>query len=124
LGFFKAYLASKWIRDTYYKLDYGLRHIHQSFYLINGEPTNLFNSNRGLTKCFPMSPLLFILMMEGLSLALNKEKDEGLITGIKVSRMINILHLLFVNDILIMSRATLSDWMVTQDIFQNFCKAS
>jgi hypothetical protein len=92
--------------------------------LINGEPTNFFNSNRGLRQGCPMSPLLFILMMEGLSLALNKEKDEGLITGIKVSRMINILHLLFVDDILIMSRATLSDWMVIQDILQNFCKAS
>jgi hypothetical protein len=47
--------------------------------LINGEPTNFFNCKKGLRQGCPMSPLLFILMMEGLSLALNKEKDEGLL---------------------------------------------
>jgi hypothetical protein len=84
--------------------------------LINGEPTNFFNSNRGLRQGCLISPLLFILMMEGLNLALNKAKDECLIYRIKVSRMINILHLLFVDNILIMSRATLIDWTVIQDI--------
>jgi hypothetical protein len=62
-----------------------------------------------------MLPLLFILMMEGLSLALNKAKDEGSLMGIKVSRSINIL-LLFVYDILILSKASLFEWRVIQDI--------
>jgi hypothetical protein len=99
-------------------------HLLIMLFLINGEPTNFFKSNRGLRQGCPMSPLLFIMVMEGLSLALKKAKDEGYISGIKVSRMIRILHLLFVDDILIMTRATLSEWEVIQDILQNFCCAS
>jgi hypothetical protein len=55
--------------------------------LINGEPTGFFNSERGLRQGCPLSPLLFILIMEGLSLALKRSKEEGLLTGIKVSRL-------------------------------------
>jgi hypothetical protein len=42
----------------------------------------------------------------------------------KLSRMLNILHLLFVDDILILSGASLSEWKVIQGILQDFCKAS
>jgi hypothetical protein len=38
--------------------------------LINGEATYFFRSGRGLRNGFPMSPLLFILMMESPSLLL------------------------------------------------------
>jgi hypothetical protein len=92
--------------------------------LINGEPTNFFNCKKGLRQGCLMSPLLFILMMEGLSLALNKAKAEGSLTGLKVSRSLNILLLLFVDDILILSKASLFEWKVIQGILQDFCKAS
>jgi hypothetical protein len=48
--------------------------------------------------------------MEGLSLALKRGQVEGKLTGIKVSRLIMILHLLFVDDIIIMSKASLDEW--------------
>jgi len=38
--------------------------------------------------------------------------------------MLNILHLLFVYDILTLSRASISEWKVIQGILQDFCKAS
>jgi hypothetical protein len=44
--------------------------------LINGEATNFFKSGRGLRQGCPLSPLLFILVMEGLSLLL-KDKSKG-----------------------------------------------
>jgi hypothetical protein len=61
--------------------------------LVNGEPSPFFRSGRGLRQGCPLSPLLFILAMEGLSLLLKKSQSEGKITGIKVSRVIKILHL-------------------------------
>jgi hypothetical protein len=92
--------------------------------LINGEPTDFFNSGRGLRQGCPLSPLLFILVMEGLSLALKDSQAEGNITGIKVSRFIKVLHLLFVDDILIMTKASLSEWLEIKRILDNFCGAS
>jgi hypothetical protein len=62
--------------------------------------------------------------MEGLSLLLKSNIDEGKITGIKVSRLQKILHLLFVDDVLIMTRAVLDEWMEIDRIITLFCKAS
>jgi len=62
-----------------------------------------------LRQGFPLSPLLFILVMEGLRVLLKNNIGEGNLSGIKVSRMIKILHLLFVDDDLIMTKATLQE---------------
>jgi hypothetical protein len=51
----------------------------------------------------PLSPLLFILVMEGLSLLLKNGHTEGKLSGVKVSRIVKILHILFVDDVLIMT---------------------
>jgi hypothetical protein len=61
--------------------------------LINGETTSFFQSGQGLRQGFPLSTLFFILVMEGLSLLLNKGQVEGKLMGKKVSRLVKILHL-------------------------------
>ena len=43
--------------------------------LINGETSQMFKSGRGLSEGFSLSPLLFIFVMEGLSLLLKKGKE-------------------------------------------------
>jgi hypothetical protein len=50
--------------------------------LINGEATYFFRSGRGVRKGCPLSPLLFILVMEGLNRLLKHSLEEGLITGL------------------------------------------
>jgi hypothetical protein len=92
--------------------------------LINGETTNFFWSGRGLRQGCPLSPLLFILVMEGLSLLLKKSKEEKNLTGIKVSRLINILHLFFVDDVLILTKVDLQEWREIEKLIVLFCKAS
>jgi hypothetical protein len=91
---------TKWIMGCISSATYAI--------LINGEPSGFFNSGRGLRQGCPLSPLLFILIMEGLSLTLKKSQEDGILTGIKVSRLIKVLHLLFVDDILIMTKASLA----------------
>jgi hypothetical protein len=71
--------------------------------LVNGEASKFIKSERGIRQGCPLSPLLFILVMEGLSLSLNKSLREGKLSGIKVSRLVRILHLLFVDDVIIMN---------------------
>jgi hypothetical protein len=89
-----------------------------------GRLLDFFRSGRGLRQGCPLSPLLFILVMEGLSLLLKESKWEGKLSGIKVSRIIKILHLFFVDDVLIMTSATLQEWMEIDRLIKLFCKAS
>jgi hypothetical protein len=92
--------------------------------LINGEPTEFFNGGRGIRQGCPLSPLLFILIMEGLSLALKKRQEEGLVSGIKVTRLLRVLHLLFVDDILIMTNASVNEWSEIHRLLVIFCNAT
>jgi hypothetical protein len=84
--------------------------------LINGEATDYSKSGRGLRQGCPLSPYLFIMIMEGLNLILSKSIYEHNISGIKVSKLLKIVHLMFVDDVLIMSKADLSEWRVIIDI--------
>jgi hypothetical protein len=92
--------------------------------LINGEATSFFKSERGLRQGCPLSLYLFIMIMEGLSLLLTKNVSDHQISGIKVSKFINLLHLIFVDDVLLMSKATPSEWNVILKLLQIFCIAS
>jgi hypothetical protein len=59
-------------------------------------------------------------VMEGLSLSLKKSQSEGKLTGIKVSRMVRILHLLFVDDVIIMSNASITEWQEIHTLLNAF----
>jgi hypothetical protein len=62
--------------------------------------------------------------MEGLSILMKSSNGEGNLSGIKVSRVIKILHLLFVDDVLIVTKASIKEWMEIDKFLQFFCKAS
>jgi hypothetical protein len=52
--------------------------------LINGVASPFFKSKRGLRHECPLSPLLFLLIAEGLNRALTHAKSQGNFTGIEV----------------------------------------
>lgn len=47
--------------------------------LLNGSPSKSFGPSRGLRQGDPLSPFLFILLMEGLGKAITSTKREGTI---------------------------------------------
>ena len=46
--------------------------------LVNGTPSRFFATSRGIRQGCPLSPLLFILVIEGLSLLISDAREHGL----------------------------------------------
>ena len=91
--------------------------------LINGMPSKFFSTTKGIRQGCPFSPLLFILVIEGLSLLIADARDHGLIKGIKITSSLALTHLLFVDDVILLGSGTLSEWMAFDVILSTFCKA-
>ena len=70
--------------------------------LFNGSPTDFFGSSRGLRQGEPLSPLLFLVMMEVFSKMVKRMEGACLLSGFKAdsrrSRGESVSHLLFVDD--------------------------
>jgi hypothetical protein len=69
--------------------------------LIDGLTSTFFHAKKGLRKCFPLSPFLFLLVVEGLSGAMEDANERGEFHGISISLTLNLTHLLFVDDVLL-----------------------
>ena len=70
--------------------------------LVNGSPTGFFDSSRSLRQGDPLSPLLFLLIMEVLSRMLRRSVERGFIRGFQVGRgdmtKVSVSHLLYAYD--------------------------
>eukprot|EP00253_Pinus_taeda_P031988 PITA_31988 len=75
--------------------------------LINGRPGIAFKSSRGLRQGCPLSPFLYIIMAETLSLHLENKRRKKEITGIDIVRgSKGINHSLFADDNLLIGGAS------------------
>lgn len=92
--------------------------------LINGAATSFFKGQRGLRQGCPLSPLLFLLVAEGLSQLIHKSRREGKITGLEAAVNLFISHLLFVDDILIFTNGSLNELKELKSILELFLKAT
>ncbi|GJU75640.1 putative RNA-directed DNA polymerase, eukaryota, reverse transcriptase zinc-binding domain protein [Tanacetum coccineum] len=85
-------------------------HSSRAFVLVNGNPILKFSIKRGLRQGDPLSPFLFILVMEGLHCALSTVVSSNLIHGINLgSPDLTISHLFYANDVIITIEWNLGD---------------
>ena len=74
----------------------------QFLVLINGSPVDFFGSSKGLRQGDPLSPMLFLIMMEVFSRMLKRVQGADLIRSFKVDGRRGgrecVSHLLFAND--------------------------
>lgn len=92
--------------------------------LINGSPSKFFKSQRGLSQGCPLSPLLFLLVIEGMSQMICVVKRDGKLKGIKLSPRVIITHLLFMDDVVFLGRGTIEEWRIFAEIIQVFCSTT
>eukprot|EP00253_Pinus_taeda_P002842 PITA_02842 len=92
--------------------------------LINGAASPFFKGKRGLRQGCPLSPLLFLLVAEGLSQLLLKAKREGSIKGLEVAGNLFITHLLFVDDILLFCNGSLFEFKKIKEVLELFMRAT
>eukprot|EP00253_Pinus_taeda_P025838 PITA_25838 len=92
--------------------------------LINGSASTFFNSQRGLRQGCPLSPLLFLLVAEGLSRLIHKARREGKVKGIEVAINLFISHLFFVDDILIFTNGSSNEIKEYKSILDLFLIAT
>lgn len=111
----KAYDHISWgfILRTLQKMGFGEKSVKRinwcistlSFSVVNGSPTDFIKSSRGLRKGDPLSPDLFVLGMETLSLLLDKAIGGGYLSRFSFkmenSKEEVVSHLLFADDTLV-----------------------
>nr|GEZ23180.1 RNA-directed DNA polymerase, eukaryota, reverse transcriptase zinc-binding domain protein [Tanacetum cinerariifolium] len=100
VDFEKAYDSVRWdfLDEVLMKFDFGDKwrnwiksclYSSRGSIIVNGSPTNEFNFGRGLKQGDPLSPFLFILIMESLHLSFQRVVDEGMFQGLKVADGLN-----------------------------------
>jgi hypothetical protein len=92
--------------------------------LINGSTSPFFHAERGLRQGCPMSPLLFLLVAEGLSRAIEEAKAHGEFQGIAITPNLRVTHLLFVDDVLIFCNGKRRDAEKLKSILELFERAT
>lgn len=92
--------------------------------LVNGSPSEVFIPSRGLRKGDPLSPFLFILMMEGLGRAIKQAKETGKIKGLQLIENGHALnHQQFVDDTMLQGIPTVKEDSAYKNILDDFSQA-
>lgn len=79
-------------------------------FLINGSPSDNFNLERGIRQGDPMSPFLFLIVAEGLSLLVKRAVEIGILEASEVGRnKVKVTHLQYANDTIFTCPAKMSN---------------
>lgn len=92
--------------------------------IINGTLKGMITPQRGLRQRCPLSPYLFTTSAEAFPNLLTQAERQKRIQGLRFRQHISISHLMFANDSLIFSRASLKDCQHLKDIFNCYAAIS
>ncbi|GJW10407.1 RNA-directed DNA polymerase, eukaryota, reverse transcriptase zinc-binding domain protein [Tanacetum coccineum] len=104
-----AAMALRWdfLDDVLGKFEFGEKwrkwiqcclHSSKGSIIINGSPTDEFQFGRGLKQGDPLSPFLFLLIMESLHISFQRVVDAGMFHGIDVGGLVNLSHMFYADD--------------------------
>ncbi|GJT65778.1 RNA-directed DNA polymerase, eukaryota [Tanacetum coccineum] len=135
IDFEKAYDSVRWdyLDDVLNKFGFGTKwrgwiqtclSSSRGSILVNGSPTGEFQFQKGLKQGDPLSPFLFILVMESLHLSFQKVIDEGLFKGVSVSSSLQLSHLFYADDVIFMGQWSDSNITTIINVLNCFHKAS
>ncbi|KAJ8762430.1 hypothetical protein K2173_007869 [Erythroxylum novogranatense] len=93
--------------------------------LVNGETVSPILPSRGLRQGDPLSPYLFIICAEGLSMLFNRAERQGLLHGHRVGfRCPRVSHFLFADDSIFFFKATEQETREVRSILEEYEGAS
>ncbi|KAM6552088.1 hypothetical protein CsatB_001896 [Cannabis sativa] len=93
--------------------------------LLNGSVVGKFSPERGLRQGDPLSPSLYIVAAETLSRLLFSKENQGLLKGFKLGRNgTPITHLMFADDIILFSEASIREARTLLDCLNSYCQCS
>ena len=74
--------------------------------LVNGSPSNFFRASRGLRQGLLLSPFLFLIIEDALSRIIQHAKREGSFKGIRINNTVELSHILFVDDVVMLGEGS------------------
>nr|GEY04579.1 RNA-directed DNA polymerase, eukaryota [Tanacetum cinerariifolium] len=135
VDFEKAYDSVRWdfLDDILWNFGFGdkWRKWNQSYLrssrgsiILNGSPTEEFQFYKGLKQGDPLSPFLFILVMESLHIAFQRVEEAGMFKGIKLDSSTSVSHLFYVDDAVFVGQWCDSNINTLVSVLECFNKAS
>ncbi|GKC20760.1 RNA-directed DNA polymerase, eukaryota [Tanacetum coccineum] len=135
VDFEKAYDSVRWdfLDDVLKKFGFGdkwcnwiqscLRSSRGSI-IVNGSPTEEFQFYKGLKQGDPLSPFLFILIMESLHISFQRVVDAGMFKGITLSSSLQLSHMFYADDVVFVGQWSDANFDTIVHVLECFFRAS
>ncbi|GJU81223.1 RNA-directed DNA polymerase, eukaryota, reverse transcriptase zinc-binding domain protein [Tanacetum coccineum] len=92
--------------------------------IVNGSPTEEFQFYKGLKQGDPLSPFLFILVMESLHISFQRVVDVGLFKDIELAHSLNLSHMFYADDAIFMGQWSEANIDTIVQVLECFYRAS
>ncbi|GKB96810.1 RNA-directed DNA polymerase, eukaryota, reverse transcriptase zinc-binding domain protein [Tanacetum coccineum] len=137
VDFEKAYDSVRWdyLDDVLKKIGFGDRwcgwiqsclRSSRGSVIMNGSPTREFQFHRCLKQDDPLSPFLFILIMESLHISVQRVVDADMFRGISMGPSLQLSHLFYADGVVFMGHCSCRDSNIDiiVQVFKCFYRAS